>query len=356
MSNILRVCISFGFIILLILFPDVAISSSKNAFDICINVLMPSLFPFFVLSNIFVSSRADVLLGKIFSPVMPFLFRINGSGAVAFILGAISGYPIGSKTAADLYNSGAISKSEANNLICFSNNSGPLFIIGAVGVGMMSSKSAGVFLYFVHILSAITMGILLRWNMPTPSKKVIYKAMAKQENIFTTAVESSLSSLIKVFGYVIFFGIIMDICESTNILKGENKFMAPLVSSVFELTTGIKKLNASDISFSLKLILSSFMLGWSGFSIHFQTKSVLDGFDFSFNKYVIAKFCQGLISAFYTYLGLKVISFEKSVFLQPVNFISSKNNCEIHLVFITAVIMLLYMFIVLRRLKYSRKY
>ena len=85
------------------------------------------------------------MLGKIFNPFMLPVFGINGNGASAFILGVLCGYPIGAKTAVDLYKNSYISKKEAENLICFSNNSGPLFIIGALGIGMLSSKSAGIF-------------------------------------------------------------------------------------------------------------------------------------------------------------------------------------------------------------------
>lgn len=331
MKNILKWGFSLVFIVLLIVFPEVSASSSVGALDLCVKVLFPSLFPFFVLSDIFIKSGGGNFFGYIFNPVMKPLFRINGNGATAFILGIISGYPIGAKTAVNLYKEKAVSKSEAESLICFCNNSGPLFIIGALGTGMLFSKETGLFLYAVHILSAFTVGILLRFTVPksaissTAIKKTVYK-----NNIFISAVENSMMSVIKIFAYVIFFAVIMDICESTNaffylqkclsFLAISPKVSDPLLRSVLEMTSGLKKLSVSKNTLSVKLILSSFVLGWSGISILFQTKSVIDDAGLNFSKYVFFKFVHGIIAGIYTFIAINFLNFNYSaIFLKPLD-------------------------------------
>ena len=362
MKKILKSFISVFLCILLIIHPDVVISSATDALNTCFTVLLPSLFPFFVLSRIFISSGGAGLLGKIFNFIMLPLFRINGSGTTAFVLGIISGYPIGAKTAADLYNQSVITKKEAESLLCFCNNSGPLFIIGALGVGMLSSKDAGIFLYIIHVVSAITLGIILRFTIPSKrGKRIDIHTDFSDKNIFTASVESSILSVINVFAYVIFFAIIMNVCEASSIfidrILNSDKFILtkPLLFSIFEMTSGIKKLSAAQCSLSIKLILSSLILGWSGLSIHFQTKSIVGSTDLSFKKYILAKLLHGIIAAIYTAIALKFVPFEKLVFSNNSDIISVGNNTSDILHTATMIIMCIYI-IVRLRLKYSNRY
>ena len=366
MKNFLKHSFALFSIILLVFYSETASSSAAKCFDICIETLMPSLFPFFVLSKIFIDSGGDLVLAKIFKSIMVPLFKINSIGASAFILGLISGYPIGSKVAVEIYNQGLISKKEADNLICFSNNSGPLFIIGALGVGMFSSKKIGVFLYIIHILSAITLGFALRFTLPKPKTKAdIIPSKKQNQNIFTNAVEGGMQSLIKVFAYVIFFGIITDILNGAGVFTPATAFFGifgiesdisvALSSAVLEITSGIKKLSVAKATLSFKIITVSFLLGWSGFSIHFQTKSVLDGFDFPFKKYLISKFLQGITASIYAFLAIKLFPTEKAVFLSTHDFYC-QNFLPYNFSALTTIITLGVYIIKQLRLKHSSRY
>ncbi len=62
-----------------------------------------------------------------------------GIGAYAFIMGIISGYPVGAKIVTEFRKNGNCSRAEAERLLAFTNNSGPLFIIGTVGVSMFGN-------------------------------------------------------------------------------------------------------------------------------------------------------------------------------------------------------------------------
>ena len=157
--------ISFIFIILMCVFSDRCITFTKQAIDICIYVLLPSLFPFFVFSKIFILTGGGEKLGKIFASLTKHLFNMSSICASSFVLGILCGYPVGAKSSIDLYKNNLITKEEAQNLIGFCNNSGPLFLIGAVGIGMFSSKKIGIMLYLIHILSAIITGIILKGNI-----------------------------------------------------------------------------------------------------------------------------------------------------------------------------------------------
>jgi len=100
-------------------------------------------------------------------------------GIAALILGIISGYPVGAKTVANLKENGLCSDIEAERLIAFTNNSGPLFIIGTVGLGIFLDVKIGFLLLLIHILASLTVGFIFRfWKI---NSKVSIKNMKKKD-------------------------------------------------------------------------------------------------------------------------------------------------------------------------------
>ena len=136
------------FNILIILFPSDIITSAKNGLLLWFNNVIPSLLPFIIGANILSMTGFINLIGVASEPITRKLFKISGYGAFALIMGFISGYPIGAKITASLYENNKITKSEAQKLIMFTNNSGPLFILGTVAVSMLNLPKAGTLIYF----------------------------------------------------------------------------------------------------------------------------------------------------------------------------------------------------------------
>ena len=118
----------------LVLWPGEAMGAMRDGLKLCGNVIVPSLFPFFVLSSLVVELGMSRYLGRLFQPVMAPLFRVNGACASALALGFVGGYPVGARTAISLYQSGQCSKTEAERLLAFCNNSGPAFIFGVLSL------------------------------------------------------------------------------------------------------------------------------------------------------------------------------------------------------------------------------
>ncbi|MFR4562546.1 MAG: nucleoside recognition domain-containing protein [Flavonifractor plautii] len=141
-QHIRDLCLALGLLcaaLALVLWPGEAMSAMKDGLSLCGNVILPSLFPFFVLSSLVVELGMSRCLGRLFQPVMAPLFRVNGACASAVALGFIGGYPVGARTAIALYESGQCSRTEAERLLAFCNNSGPAFILGVVGTGVFGT-------------------------------------------------------------------------------------------------------------------------------------------------------------------------------------------------------------------------
>ena len=123
----------------LVVWPQQSMGAMKDGLKLCANVIVPSLFPFFVLSSLVVELGMSRYLGRLLEPVMAPLFRVNGSCATALALGFVGGYPVGARTAISLYENGQCSKTEAERMLAFCNNCGPAFILGVVGTGIFGS-------------------------------------------------------------------------------------------------------------------------------------------------------------------------------------------------------------------------
>ena len=90
-------------------------------------------------------------------------FNVPGIGAYAFFMGIISGYPIGAKIVTDFRNNNLCTKEEGERLLTFTNNSGPLFIIGSVGIAMFKDSSIGLLLLITHLLACLSVAFVFRF-------------------------------------------------------------------------------------------------------------------------------------------------------------------------------------------------
>ena len=129
-----------------------------------------------------------------------------GIGAYAFIMGIISGYPVGAKIVTEFRKNADCSKAEAERLLAFTNNSGPLFIIGTVGVSMFGNTLIGLLLFITHILSCIIVGFLFRFwkyndkeflsskNSSLPSKSIV--TFSNLGEILATSIMNSVNTVV----------------------------------------------------------------------------------------------------------------------------------------------------------------
>lgn len=132
----------------------VVAAAVSQGLTLCIQVLLPSLFPFFVLSNLLVLSSVIQRLTPLFCRPMEALFHLPGSCAPVLLLGAVGGYPVGAKTVSALYQQRLCTREEALGTLRFCNNAGPAFLIGSIGGGLLNDTRLGMRLLFIHLLSA----------------------------------------------------------------------------------------------------------------------------------------------------------------------------------------------------------
>ena len=269
----------------LLLFPDVSAAAAREGVALCLQTVLPSLFPFFVLSSLLVQSDVPRLLSRAMAGVMYPLFGVSGAGASALILGLLGGYPVGARTVAELYGRGEIAREEAEQLLAFCNNSGPGFFLGVCGTAVFGSARAGAYLYLIHVGAALVTGVLLRRDLGLLRRKAVSRQRAPFD--LAAAVQGSFAAVGSVSAFVIFFMVLLRLLSLVPALAALPR--AALFGFV-EMTNGVNALPATRTGF----VLCAAIMNWGGLSVQAQTRAMLAGSTLSARRCVIGKTVQAL--------------------------------------------------------------
>lgn len=250
----------------LILNTSTALEGAKEGIDLCLNSVIPTLFPMFVLTTL-LNNNISGSTHRICRNICK-LCKMPVGTEPLFILGLLSGYPIGAQCVTDAYRDKKISASTAHRLLGFCSNAGPAFIFGMVST-LFPSIHVTFLLWFIHILAAYIVGMLLPETDP-----VGCSLKAPPPISLSGAVEKSLKSLASVCGWIILFRIIIVFIEK-YLVKSTESLASVILSGILELTNGVHQL--TDIpNLGLRFILSSTFLGLGGVCILLQTSSVTE--------------------------------------------------------------------------------
>ena len=183
-------------------------AAAAEGLALCAGSVIPALFPFMVTSSMLISLGFGTFLSPLLTPLMA-LYRLPGQAGAAVVLGLVGGYPIGAKTAARLCAEGRLTRSEGERLLTFCNNSGPVFLISVLGEGIFGSFRAGVYLWLIHLLSALLAGLFLRGGEGTerraPPPPLAQGSEMSLSAAFVSAVRESSLTMVSVCGFVVFF-------------------------------------------------------------------------------------------------------------------------------------------------------
>lgn len=301
--------------------PSRCMTGALEGLSLCAKVIIPSLFPFFVCAKLFVMSGIAQRLGRWMSVFMRPVFNVPGSAGFAFIMGILSGYPVGAQCGVDLYRQGLCTKTEAQRIICFCNNSGPLFVIGAVGAGMLYSHTAGITLYIIHVLSAITVGIIFRWYKKSESVSFTNATHKKevQQTGFGEAVSSAISQSVElilyVCGFIVFFSVFVSLLEHVGIMRFLQNFLyrfgisknvsSALATGFFEVSKGAMRLCALPIG-SFRGVLVSMVVAWSGVSVILQVSGIISKTELDIKIFILAKLLHSIIAGIYAMIAARL--------------------------------------------------
>ena len=283
-------------------------------------LLLPSLLPFFVLSQLLSRLGLPKILERRCGGVMERCFALPGCAAAALVLGLCGGYPLGAATAAALRERGELEQEEAERLLFFCDNTGPSFAVAAMGGGALGSAAAGALLYLVHALSALLLGLLCARGKSCP-RRVAPSGEAAPVPPFSKALTESVGAaggaMLNVGFFVVFFSALLAVGRSTGLLRAAERLLCALtgcpggsaqtlVWSFFELSGSLGLLRELPLS-PATLSLAAFALSWGGLCVHFQSAAVTAGAGLTGKWRLPGKLLQGLLSAGLMYIMSTII-------------------------------------------------
>lgn len=335
-----------------IIYPEESFKSALDGLTTWFNIVFPSLLPFLIGSELLVSLGVVSFIGALLEGIMRPVFKVPGCGSFPFVMSITSGYPIGSKIVAQLYTNKMCSKVEAQRLLSFCSTSGPLFMIGAVGIGMLGLKNSGLVIAASHYLGALTVGFLFRFygrsrkdkssTNPVGLKAAIYnlkESFNKEKRplglLLSDAVKNSVNTLLNIGGFIVLFSVVIRLMNKVNIISLISQVMqfvlgplnidkllsGPISSGLIEMTIGSKLIASIQSPMYERVIAISGIIAWSGLSIHAQVASMIGGTDLKMITYIVSKALHSVISSVYafliiTFVGIPVtLDMNQAVFL-----------------------------------------
>ncbi|MGI6620334.1 MAG: sporulation integral membrane protein YlbJ [Bacillota bacterium] len=329
----------------MILFPEPSFKAAERGLTVWWNIVLPALLPFFIAAELLMGMGVVHLVGVLMEPLMRPLFNVPGAGAFVLAMGIASGYPLGAALSARLKDDKLATKTEAERLMCFCNTSDPLFMTGAVAVGMFRRADLAGVIIAAHYLSGLTIGICMRfWRREEHRKQLkaetqmhkqldppltrAFRAMRQAQReankslgeLLGESVKRSVDTLLIVLGFMVLFSVIFEILTlagatdyiSRMISKAVPESLLPrslhqsVVSGLFEITIGTSLASQADAPLIARVAVCSGIIAWSGLSVHAQVAAVIQPSGLSIRPYSITRFGQAVLAAIYTVLIMRI--------------------------------------------------
>jgi len=313
----------------MVIFPEDTFSSALVGLRVWWEIVFPALLPFFVFSEILMGLGVVNAMGVLLEPLMRPLFNVPGVGSFVMAMGLASGYPLGAILTSKLRRQNACSQVEAERLISFTNTADPLFMFGAVAVGMFGDATVGTILALSHYLASLLVGLCMAFycrNAPQTSDHVVrgnilikslvelHRARKRDGRplgqLMGDAIRNSVQSLLTIGGFIIIFSVLTRLATIVGIVDligamvalmlaplGIATTLAPsVVSGFFEITLGTQVCAAAMAPLTQRVAMAGAIIAWSGLSVHGQVASVINGTDIRMTPYLLSRLLHAVLA------------------------------------------------------------
>ncbi|MEG1819225.1 MAG: hypothetical protein RR012_04310 [Oscillospiraceae bacterium] len=294
----------------LLRYPDTVSSGIKEGLYLCSGVIIPSLFPFMVLSSFLIKSDLCAKFAHIFEPFTRTIFKLPGCTAVVIFMSLIGGFPIGAKMTYEMFESHQITMSQAKRMMYFCINAGPAFVINAVGFTMLGSSKAGVIIFASLCITSVVVGIVTSFteNDDTDCNMLSAPLLNVKKNIANAVTESASDAAQAIFSVCVW--VILFSCFGSLIsLAPISDNASAIIKCFLEVTSGCKAASGT-----LGIPAVAFVLGWSGFCVQFQILQYIQGVGLGFMKFIISRLISATVSLFICNQLLRVFPCEVQTF------------------------------------------
>ncbi len=287
------------------IYNEEVIKSIISGLEIWKNNILPSILPFFIISSILINHGFVDITKELFKPLM-YLFGIHPNASFIFILSILSGFPSSSKYVKDLYNKKLIDNDTASKALMFTHFSNPLFIINTLSIYL--NKKYAYIVLFSHYISNIIIGLIFKNYKNTYQKTNvnILESLNKLDNYkdnigitLSNAIKDAIKTLLLILGTIVTFSFIAKIITLTFNL---NNYTSAIITSILEVSNGLKYISLLNMPLKYKAILSTFALSFGSISIHTQIYTIISDTDIKYKPYLKARLIHMIISSIITFI------------------------------------------------------
>lgn len=292
---------------LLLFYPAQAAAGAKKGISTCIDILIPSLFPFMALSVFVVKSGLAASIGRLTAKPCQLLFGLPGCTAAAIVMSMVGGYPVGARAIAALCQEGEITPEQAARMLCFCVNAGPAFVLSVVGASLLRSTEAGIILLVSQLLASLLLGVLCSIGVKRDfsAKKSSGSRMGTAEALICSASDAA-RSMLSMCCFVVLFAVLLALLR----IFVTDPCASGFLSALLEVTGGCS--DAASLQFPLWIF--SFAIGWGGICVHFQILSSIPGIPIRLPRFMLFRLFHGLLAGCITFGFCQLFPASVSVF------------------------------------------
>ncbi len=299
-SSLIMILFLLLIIIYMITCSEEVVESVAFSISIWKDNLFPTLFPFFVVSNLLMQYGFVDIIGKILAYPMETIFHLPKDTGFVLAASLFSGFPSGAKYTKDLVSQNRITKEEGARLLTFTHYSNPLFILGMIGSILLNNKKIGILILISHITSGLIVGYLFNYkyrnkNCKTNhSNKHIPNSQKNFGELLTSSIFDSLNTMFLLLGIVTIFLILSTILNQIISLPPILKI---IMSGILEMTQGIKMVSNIKMNNLIQTILITSMISFGGLSVHMQVIGIISEQKIKYKPFFIARILHALLAS-----------------------------------------------------------
>ncbi len=305
--QIVFIAVSFLIFFIIILRPNIYLKSVSNGIMLWATIILPGLIPFMFLSKILSTMSYTYMSTFVLSKVTKKCFFTPKCSGYIYFMSILSGYPLGAKLTKDFFDNNQISLAEAKKIVAFCSTSGPIFMIGSVGVSLLGSNISGVIIFCSHILGSFINGFVFRGKKSAVKDSDLLE-QSSSKDILNDSMYSTILSSMLVGGFITMTFLIIDILTNFGIIHMLGNILDKvlffnklpigqyLASGMIEVTRGCLDLSQSSLTLPLKTIIASGLTAFGGLSVHLQCMGFLSSIGIKYSYFLKTKLAHTIIT------------------------------------------------------------
>ncbi len=302
---ILQTAVATVGVYLALRYADECYAGIEKGVDFCLEVLIPSLFFFMIVSAYITQSGVAEALCRPLGGLSRALFKLPAQSLAVILLSMVGGYPVGASCAAILKKENQLSASEAAKTAYIAVAAGPGFLINFIGSTLLGNSRAGYILLGAQVIAVVLTGVIVGHTVESEPLPPAGMRKKKHGNLLVSAVQSASRAAFGMCAMVVLFSALIEV---TDVLI-DNKAVCDIASAIIEVTNGCNRTCGT-----VPLYVTAFFVGFGGLSVHFQIYAALGDIPVKKGLFFLFRIIEGIIAMTATYIYLMVTPAPVTVF------------------------------------------